>query len=129
MFDGGQRYGTREQIAGALGQIEYLDQRIIETAKGILSSSPRPPVIIVMSDHGHRHDLSDVPESLSTLFLAYTPNRLHLFPDDVTPVNVVNRVLNSYLGTSIPLARDDRYWVDITDLQAHGLLEYRQVKN
>ena len=124
LFDGGQRYGKASQVAGASEQIEFLDAQVADTVADILAVSPRPPVIIVMSDHGHRHDIDDHVEGLRNLFMAYTPGKTGVFPDDVTPVNVLSRLLNAYLGAHIPLVDEPSYWVDMHDLRTTGLMTF-----
>jgi hypothetical protein len=125
LFDGGQRYGTDEQLAAAQEQVAYLDGQVANTVANVLADSARPPVVIVMSDHGHRHDIDDHAEGLRNLFMAYTPGHENLFPDDVTPVNVLNRILGSYVGAAAALVDEPSYWVDMHDLPTNGLMRYR----
>ncbi|MEX1172005.1 MAG: hypothetical protein WEG56_05260, partial [Chloroflexota bacterium] len=96
--------------------------KVVDTVKQIMDSSAEPPVIIVMSDHGHRHDMLDRREPLRSLFMAYTPGHPGLFPSDVSPVNVLTRFLNAYHRTALPLSPESGYFVDGRFLRTLGPL-------
>jgi hypothetical protein len=111
-----------EQYAGGMGlsqaeferrfadQTTYTDRRTLEAIDAILAASSEPPIIIVMSDHGARSrpfdpataTPDDLRERFGTLFAAYTPGHESVFPDDVTPAQVMVDLLNAYFGTSYP---------------------------
>jgi hypothetical protein len=55
-----------------------------------------------MSDHGYKKPLSDVQARLATLFAASTPGHPELLADAPTPVNLMPRLLNAYLGLELP---------------------------
>jgi hypothetical protein len=84
-------------------------------------------VIVVFSDHGSRHDLSDQAENLRTLLLTSTPGQTGVFPDDATPVNYLARIANAYLGTSLPLASEESYWLDIRAEGEESVFDYERV--
>lgn len=102
-----------EELKSALReQVEYTNGRVLEVTERIVQQSPRPPVIVVMSDHGFRHWMSDGPETFRSLLLSYTPGHPGLFPDNATPINVIPRILNTYAGASVALATEDS-WVTL----------------
>ena len=115
-FESGWRYGdqTREPT---IGQIEYLNGRVLAMARELVETSEEPPVIIIFSDHGHRHDLDDRDEMFRSLLLSYTPGYPGLMPNDSSPVNILTRVLNAYGGKSVALASEERYWVNPVDFR------------
>lgn len=92
------------------GQTTYIDDRTIVAIDAILASSPSPPIIIVMSDHGSRSrpldpataTADDIRERFGTLFAAYTPGRSDVFPADVTPAQVMVDLLNAYFDQQFP---------------------------
>ncbi len=77
----------------------------------ILATSPRPPIILVLSDHGSSLDVTaeNAETRLRNLFAAYTPDREALFADDVTLVNVFPTLFSSYLGVDLPRAPETLY--------------------
>jgi hypothetical protein len=103
---------TREQIIdGYVGQSAYLAGRTVALIDRILLASPRPPIILVLSDHGSSLDVTvaNAETRLRNLFAAYTPGHDALFPDDVTLVNVFPRLLDAYFGLDLPLAPETLY--------------------
>jgi hypothetical protein len=111
----------------ATDQIEYINGRVLDTVTTILEASQRPPVILVMSDHGHRHDMMDAKEGLRSLFLSYTPGYPAMFPPDVTPVNVLTRLLNTYHDARLPMAPEGHFFVDRNFLRSLGPLNLETV--
>ena len=91
-------------------QTQYTDTRTLETIDAVLAASQEPPIIIVMSDHGARSrpfdpataTPDDLRERFGTLFAAYTPRQEGVFPNDVTPAQVMVDLLNAYFGTNYP---------------------------
>jgi hypothetical protein len=112
------------RVAREAAQIAFIDSQILRVVAEIQDHAARPPVIVVFSDHGHRHDLQDSVESLRSLFLASTPGRPGIFPDDVTPVNLLARLSNAYLGTDLSLASEESYFAKLETLRETGLFGY-----
>ena len=102
---------TREQFVDEyVGQLVHLNRLVLQTLDDLEASveaAGRSAVIIVMSDHGSgvgidpdRADEGDTDERTSNLFAASTPGHADLFPDDITPVDVMRLLRDAYLGTS-----------------------------
>lgn len=125
LWDHGERYGD-EVYAAARRQIEFVNAAVLDFAETIQSAGG-DHVVVIMSDHGHRHDKQDRIENVRSLFMARTPDGSLVFPDDVSPVNVLPRIANVYLGTEIELAEETSYWVDIDAIGAKGLLSFEEV--
>jgi hypothetical protein len=101
-----------------VGQIAYLNRRVIETVDQLVVADP-DAIIIVMSDHGSESHLdwtdarrSDLNERFSNLFAARTPGKTCVFGNAPTPVNLFPTLLNAYLGTDFPLQPDATYISD-----------------
>jgi hypothetical protein len=121
MFYGGQQY-REAALPSIRDEIEYLNVRVKTAVEQILARSDRPPVIIFFSDHGSRHDFDDNNEMLRSFFIALTPDRPGLFPVDVSPINVIPRLLNAYAGTHEPLATEESYVVNMNHAEKTGML-------
>jgi hypothetical protein len=86
------------------GQVEYVNGKTLDLIDTIQAEAEQPPVIIVMSDHGSRSRLLDadhpdpelVREQFGTLFAAATPGHSNVFPEDVTPAQVMGRLQEAY---------------------------------
>jgi hypothetical protein len=116
------------RIAREAAQIAYSDSQVLETVDAIKDHARRPPVIVVFSDHGSRHDLQDSVESLRSLLLASTPGRPGIFPEDATPVNLLTRLSNAYLGTNLALASEESYFAKLETLRETGFFGYEPVQ-
>ncbi|MBV6396698.1 MAG: hypothetical protein HFACDABA_02298 [Anaerolineales bacterium] len=125
--------GTRDEyLTGYLGEMQYINQLVLQTVDSILANSPRPPVIVIQGDHG--------PGAFTNLFLieeACQRERgsilnAYYFPDknyaalspDITPVNTFRVILNRYFDAALPLLENRTYFsywdapynfVDVTD--------------
>jgi hypothetical protein len=91
----------------------YVGTRTVELVDGILAGEDEAPVIVILSDHGPGIDFdvqdplgSDLDDRTSNFLAILSPGRPALFPPGTTPINVFPRVLNGYLGTSLPLQPD-----------------------
>jgi hypothetical protein len=97
-------------------QLVYMNRRIGEVAARLIADSPRPPVILLVSDHGP--NLRDgLPQSaqrrirLANLTAMYLPGApAGLVPAAATPVNHLRRVFNFYFDAGLPLL-PDRYFI------------------
>ena len=60
---------------------------------------------------------------LRSFFVARTPGHPGLFPADMTPVNLLPRLLNAYAGANLPLAPETSYWTDLEQVWSHGVID------
>jgi hypothetical protein len=125
--------GSVEQyMQGYRDQVAFVNARLTRVIEALLARSHRPPVIVVMSDHGPRSapDEEDfgagaVRERLSILAACHLPDggggQLY---DTISPVNVFRVVLNRTFDARLPLLPDRHYrsrpgrpydLVDVTD--------------
>jgi hypothetical protein len=81
-----------------------------------LASAARESVFFVFSDHGTDIDFdatnplgSGLDERTSIVLAVRTPGHPGLLPPGTTPIGVLPRILNTYLGTSLPI-RSDTIW-------------------
>lgn len=91
----------REELAA---QLDGLNPRILETVTRIVEADS-DAVVVLMSDHGSRYSLDDIPEHFRTFFAARTPGAAGLFSYDESPVNVFRNLFREYFGSDLkPLA-------------------------
>jgi len=110
--------GSADYIQSYIGQLEYVNRRILQAIDTILAGSPTPPVIIIQSDHGSGARLNLETAELNcfherfSIFNAYylpgtdTPTP----PPDINAVNSFRFIFNTYLGTSLPLLENHQYY-------------------
>ena len=111
--------GMRPLVAG---QVNHVNRLVVRTVSEIMAASERPPVIVVFSDHGHRHDWDDHNEMLRSLLLTHTPGEPGLFPEDASPINIIPRIANAYHDAGMPFASEESYFVDMVTVNSRGPL-------
>jgi len=122
-----------------LEQLVFLNGKVKELIDRILSSTSRPPVIILQSDHGPASEMNwDDPNDLA-LKERMTIINAYLLPEGgekalyntITPVNSFRVVFNHYFGAEFELMEDRSYFstwnqpyrfIDVTD-KVHGDLK------
>ena len=108
-----------DYLAGYRRQVRYINQRLVEAVSRIQAGSKRPPVIVVMSDHGPASGewMSDLsrPEVierfaiLAALSLPGIPS--DAVPADLNEVNTFRLILNHYFDTKLDLLESKAYYV------------------
>jgi hypothetical protein len=99
-----------------VGQLEYVNRRIGAVIDRLIADAPRPPVILLVSDHGPNLRVGmREPEQrhvrLSNLTAMYLPGApAGYIPEDESPVNHLRRVFNFYFDAKLPIL-PDRYFV------------------
>jgi sulfatase-like protein len=103
---------TRDEvIKGYVGQSAYLGKRALEAVRSIQQASARPPIVLVISDHGSSLDVSAAnPEQrLRNLFAASTPGHPNLFANDLTLIGVFPTLFDAYFGVELPRAAETMF--------------------
>jgi hypothetical protein len=105
-----------------IAQLTCVNQRVQAVVERILKDSPRPPVVLLQSDHGHGRMFAHIPD-LSRV----TPNRIaeradifaayylpgvdpSIIYDSITSVNVFRTVFRAYFGAPLDRLPDETYW-------------------
>jgi len=96
---------------GYLAQLLYVNNQVIRVVDSILSSSRKPPVIILQGDHGpgvfidyRSSENSCLYERFSILNAFYFPGVApESVPADISPVNTFRLILNNYFSTNLEL--------------------------
>ncbi|HEU0224245.1 MAG TPA: sulfatase-like hydrolase/transferase [Steroidobacteraceae bacterium] len=116
-----------EDRVSYVDQLLYVNRRIGEVVDRILSDSPHPPVIVLVSDHGPnlkdglRRDAQRRIRfaNLTAMFLPGAGS--DLLPPDATPVNHLRRIFNEYFDAGLPIL-PDRYFASTYE-HPYGFLE------
>jgi hypothetical protein len=98
-------------------QVIYTDNQAAAMIDKILARSGKPPVIVLIGDHGPRSGMTvdpsatDLREYMSNLTAMYLPGKhdLGLYPQ-ITPVNLFRVVLNDYFNAKLPMLPDKSYY-------------------
>jgi hypothetical protein len=109
-----------EAVRRHLDQTTHVANLTLAAIDRILAGADTPPVIIVFSDHGPGTGFdpskpleSDLVERSSNILAVYSPGHPGLFASPTTPVNILPRVFNAYLGMAVPEQPDTTFaWRD-----------------
>lgn len=111
----GKMYSYEEIMKDAPGNtknyvqyLKYTNKQLLELVDAILKQRGKPPIIILMSDHGYRcFPDGKEPYAFKNFFSVYLPDRKYeLFSDSLTNVNVLRTVLNTEFYQRLPLLKD-----------------------
>ena len=110
---------TRQEYKSRyIGQLQYINGRVLEAVDAIIRQSDRPPIIIVQGDHGSRLNVdwdsqarTDLREPFSILnaYLVPAQVRRHLY-DTITPVNSFRVLLTNLFGADYPVLPDRSFF-------------------
>ena len=96
---------------GYVGQIEFLNDRVLWVVDRLLQDSETPPVIVLQGDHGPPTGGPSAEDRMSILNAFYLPGgpAAHLY-SSITPVNTFRLILSEYFGAGLPLLEDIAYY-------------------
>jgi len=92
-------------VVGYTSEIEFINKRLLEIVKNILSDSDVPPILLIQGDHGLRDD--NRLQILNALFLpGGVESELYRA---ISPVNSFRIIFDNYFGTNYGLLPDLSY--------------------
>ena len=89
--------------------VQYTSRKLIWLVDQILSSSPSPPVIMILSDHGFRYEDKNFhpANEFMNLNAVYFPDKNYKeVYDSITNVNEFRVIFNKYFDQQLPILRD-----------------------
>jgi hypothetical protein len=91
-----------------LGQVIFLNKKIMELVDKLLIRSSHPPIIILQGDHGPKFKLAiDTDYAYQILNASYLPGlERSPFYETITPVNTFRVLFNEYFGGQYSLLED-----------------------
>jgi hypothetical protein len=108
-----------------IAQLICVNTRVEAVVERILKDSPKPPVILLQSDHGHGRMVPHIPDitkvtpdriaERTDIFAAYYLPRVDagIIYDSITPVNVFRRIFRAYFGVPLDPLPDETYWSSV----------------
>jgi Sulfatase len=112
MADGSFRFPDDGSKNGYRDNAEFIDSAIGPVLREILAGSEKPPVIILMGDHGPPATKFTAPETRMKNLDAYFLDdeaKAQLYAS-ITPVNSFRIILDEYFGSDYPLLEDASYY-------------------
>ena len=109
--DGSFRYPEDTSRKGYHDNAAFIDRSILTSIRAILDRSERPPVILLMGDHGPPPGRFATQADRLTILNAYYVSddmKAKLY-DSISPVNSFRLILNQYFDEDYPLLEDVSY--------------------
>lgn len=94
--------------------LQYSNKKLMELIDHIQRSSPTPPIIILMGDHGFRHFTEPVERKyyFMNFTSVYFPDKNYSpLTDSTSSVNLFREILNSRFSQQLPLLRDSSLYL------------------
>jgi hypothetical protein len=101
--------GSQVNQKGYIDYLQYANKRYLELVDYILKNSPRPPVIVLMGDHGFRHFITAVPSQyyFMNFNAVYLPSKNYKgFYRGISGVNQFRVLFNSLFNQHLSLLKD-----------------------
>ncbi len=90
------------QPGGYIGQVQYINQRMLTIVDSLIQNSGQTPVIILQGDHGIS---GNDPDAILNAYLVPQVVLSHLYPT-ITPVNTFRVIFSSLFGGDYPALPD-----------------------
>lgn len=97
-----------------LSYLKYANAKLLSLVDAIQKASAKPPVIVLMSDHGFRNYSFEKPSDSSYYFnnmlaISLPKKNYSLVPDSLSAVNIFRVVLNTQFNQHLPLLPDSSF--------------------
>jgi hypothetical protein len=92
-----------DYVQGYVGQVLYLNQRMLTAIDAILAESAQPPIILIQGDHGVPRLKGQQNAILSTYFLPQGDDSLYA---SISPVNSFRVIFNTDFSGNLDLLED-----------------------
>jgi len=100
----GQPVNAEYQKQGYINQIQFIDKAIVPILHTIISKSKKPPIIVLLGDHGLAGN-----NRYTDLLAYYLPNGSEKLYPSISPVNSFRLIFDEYFGANYPLLPDVTY--------------------
>jgi hypothetical protein len=107
-------YGDKKPY---VSYMKYTNKKIIGLVNSIINNSKKPPLIVLISDHGFRSFTSQSVDDnkrlpFCNLMSVYSPDKDYsAFTDSLSNVNLLRIILNSKFGQRLPMLKDSTFFI------------------
>jgi Sulfatase len=108
--------GTQWREKQYLEYLQYTNKVLIDLLDFILQHSRKPPVIILISDHGFRHYSKKVHEEYDfyNLNATFLPDQyVHKFPENMSNISYLRDLLNLLFNQHLTINKQNKYFIPL----------------
>jgi hypothetical protein len=113
-------YPAKLYKQGYLGQLQYLNKKMLAAIDTLLAESATPPIIIIQGDHGPWAQPKD--RRMQILNAYYLPGHNDKLYKNITPVNSFRIVFNSYFGGNYEILKDASYYSPVPKIYDFSIM-------
>jgi hypothetical protein len=100
--------GASDMTIDYIPQLQFTNRLVLASVSRVIAEDPHA-VVVVMGDHGSRHDPTDIDETFRNLLAVRSPGHPRLLGPAPTTVNTLSAIFNAYLGTDLPRRPDAQF--------------------
>ena len=108
------REGKQMNKENYIGYLQYCNKRVINFTDSLLKNSAKPPIVILMSDHGFRYfqKKTERPWCFNNLMAVYLPSQHYSnFYNGLSAVNFFPVLFNSEFHQQLPIKKDSTIYL------------------
>lgn len=109
-----REYPYNDYQRGYVGQLTYLNKKMLDAIDTILAESETPPVIVIQGDHGAWMQPKD--RRMWILNAYYLPGHTDELYPTISPVNTFRLIFNAYFGGDYEILEDVSYFSPVPNL-------------
>jgi hypothetical protein len=109
-----REYPYDDYQRGYLGQLTYLNTKVLDAVDTILAESETPPIIILQGDHGAWMQPKDRRMWIFNAY--YLPGHEDELYPTISPVNTFRLIFNAYFGGDYEMLEDISYFSPVPNL-------------
>lgn len=109
-----REYPYDDYQRGYLGQLTYLNTKVLDAVDTILAESETPPIIVIQGDHGAWMQPKDRRMWIFNAY--YLPEHEDELYPTISPVNTFRLIFNAYFGGNYEILEDISYFSPVPNL-------------
>ncbi len=109
-----REYPYDDYQRGYLGQLTYLNTKVLDAVDTILAESETPPIIVIQGDHGAWMQPKDRRMWIFNAY--YLPEHEDELYPTISPVNTFRLIFNAYFGGNYEMLEDISYFSPVPNL-------------
>jgi len=102
-------------------QVIFTNKRVLKAIKKIIEESKKPPIIVLLSDHGIRINMEDGVKNFIAVY--GSPEVTDNLYSSITPINVIRVIFSNIFGENLPLINDLSFNQEESQIDTYDLIQ------